>query len=108
MPPTADQLASRRSLAEFIAKAGKPARDLSARVKSAWFGRPDAELTGWIERGRAIAEIADSLGYRLIIEQTKREIEWAREQLELGKLNEGDLRGYLKALRFLQDFIVTV
>lgn len=105
--PTEDQLKSRSELEEFMQRVGRTIHALPGKMKSAWFSRPDEELKGWIERGRAISEIEDSLGYRLILETTEREIEWAREQLELGKLDEKDLRGYLKGLRFFKEFILT-
>lgn len=105
--PTEDQLKSRSELEAFMQRVGRTIHALPGKMKSAWFSRPDEELKGWIERGRAISEIEDSLGYRLIRETTEREIEWAREQLELGKLDEKDLRGYLKGLRFFKEFILT-
>lgn len=105
--PTPDQLASRKEVDDFMDRVAKPIRKLAAHVKSEWFGRPDEELRGWIERGRAISEIADSVGYRLIISQTDKEIAWAQEQLEVGKLDVNELRMYLKALRFFHDFIAT-
>lgn len=105
--PTAEQVQSRRELSDFLARVVKPVQNLGRAVKSAWFSRPDEELKGWIERGRAIQEISDYLGYRLIMTQTEREIDWAREQLELGELDSNELRAYLKALRFLKNFILT-
>ena len=107
MAPTLDQLASRKALNDFVERVRPTLRAIGSKVKSALYGRPDDELKGWIDRGRAIAEIEDSLGYRLIVETTAREIEWAREQLEIGKLDAGELRGYLKSLRFMEDFIIT-
>ncbi len=104
---TEEQLASRKELADFIERMGKPFRHLAGKIKSDWFGRPDEELKGWIERGRAIAEIEDSMGYKLIVGQTDREIEWAREQLEIGTERDADIRGYLRALRFVKNFILT-
>lgn len=106
--PTADQLASRQTLTEFIDRVGRPIRRAAKHIKSDWFGRPDAELQGYIELGSAIKEIEDTRGYRLIMGQTEREIEWAREQLEVGKLNGVELRMYLRALRFLKEFVLTV
>lgn len=103
---TQEQLASRKRLDDFL-DAVKPLVEKSRTAISSWFGRPDEELKGWMERGRAIAEIEDSLGYKLIIGQTEREIEWAREQLEKGTANDTEMRCYLKALRFLNDFILT-
>lgn len=105
--PTEDQIKSRNEVKEFLKGVGSTVRKIGAKAKSEWFSRPNDELKGWIERGRAISEISDSLGYRLIMETTWREIEWARLQLEIGKLDEKDLRGYLKGLRFFQDFILT-
>jgi hypothetical protein len=108
-----EQLDSRKRLDEFLDKVAKPARQLARRIKSEWFGRPDEELKVWMERGRAIAEIKDSLGYRLIMEQVEKEIIWAQNQLELAprernlKCSSVELRCYLKAMRFLQDFILT-
>lgn len=105
--PTKEQLDSRKELAEFIQRVSRPIKEFGAHVKSQWFGRPDEELKGWIERGRAISEIADSMGYKLIISQTEKEIEWSRQQLEIGSASDSDIRGYLKGLRFLKDFILT-
>lgn len=108
-----DQLASRKRLDEFIDRALKPVKEFARNIKSEWFGRPDDEVKGWIERGRAIAEISDSLGYRLIMEQVQKEIIWAQNQLELAprerrlKCSSVELRCYLKSMRFLQDFILT-
>lgn len=101
------QAESRKQLTDFLARVTKPVQRLAKSVKSEWFGRPDKELKDWIDRGRAIAEIQDTLGYRLIMEQTRKEITWAQEQLEIGKLNDDQLRAYLKALRFVKDFILT-
>lgn len=106
--PTEEQLESRKQVGEFLRKVSAPvSRAVSAITNSAWFGRPPEELEGWVERGRAIKEIEDSMGYRLIMSQTQKEIEWAREQLELGKLDGAELRMYLRSLRFLKDFIIT-
>jgi hypothetical protein len=106
--PTPEQLESRKTLAEFIERMGRPFRGLSEKVRSAWFSRPDEELQGWIERGRAISEIEDSLGYKLIMGQTEREIRWAQDQLEVCEESKvGELRLYLRSLRFLNDFILT-
>lgn len=105
--PTKAQLESRKRVDDFLDRVAKPLKGLARNIKSEWFGRPDEELKGWIERGRAISEISDSLGYRLIIAQTNKEIEWAKDQLELGKLDVTELRMYLRALRFLHDFILT-
>lgn len=106
--PTEEQLESRKQLADFVERVGKPLRNLASSVKSAWYGRPDEELKGWIERGRAIAEIKDSMGYRLILNQTEKEILWAQQRLEVCPETEvRDLRMYLRSLRFFQDFILT-
>lgn len=105
--PTQDQLASRKAVDEFL-DAVKPLREFTSTIKSKWFGRPDDELKGWIERGRAIEEIKDSMGYRLIISQTDREVAWAQAQLEVCPEQDiMELRMYLRALRFLHDFILT-
>lgn len=105
--PTLEQIESRKKLADFIEAARGQVRGVAGRVKSALYGRPDEELKGWIERGRALSEIEDSPGYRLIVSQAHREIEWAREQLELGTDHDTEMRAYLKALRFLDDFLLT-
>ena len=106
--PTPEQLASRKQMADFLARVAKPIRELGTKIKSEWFGRPDDELKGWIERGRAIEEIKDSLGYRLIMTQTDKEIIWAQAQLEVCEEKDvRDLRLYLRSLRFLKDFILT-
>jgi hypothetical protein len=106
--PTEEQLASRKQLADFIAKVGKPIRNLAKNIKSEWFGRPDEELKGWIERGQAIEEIKGSLGYRLIITQADKEIRWAQAELEVcDEKKVIELRMYLRSLRFLHDFILT-
>lgn len=108
MNDTAEQLESRKQLADFLKAAGEGLRGLPARIKSAWFSRPDQELQGWAERGRALAEIEGSMGYRLIVEQTDREILWAQQQLEICDENKViELRLYLRSLRFLNDFILT-
>lgn len=105
--PTEDQLASRKAVENFLERVARPVRQKLRTVKSEWFGRPDEELKGWVERGRAISEISDSLGYRLIMSQTDKEIEWAKEQLEIGNLDVTELRMYLRSLRFLKDFVLT-
>jgi hypothetical protein len=80
----------------------------TSTIRSYWFGRPKEELEGWIERGRAIKEIEGSAGYQLIVGQTEREIQWAQDQLESCKESElMEYRSYLKALRFLKDFLLT-
>lgn len=89
-------------------KVGKPIRQFGKNV-SEWFSRPQEELKGWLERGQAIAEIEGTMGYRLIMTQAENEIRWAQQQLEV--CNESlvvELRMYLRSLRFLQDFILTV
>jgi hypothetical protein len=106
--PTEEQLASRKELDDFISRVAKRTRKWGQQIKSEWFGRPDKELEGYIQLGAAIKEIEDTRGYRLIMTQTAKEIEWARTQLELGTQNDADMRGYLKALRFLKEFILTV
>lgn len=103
-----EQKASRKRLDEFLNSIAKSTKKLAQHVKSEWFGRPDEELKRMVEYGHAIEEIKDSRGYRLIITQTEREIEWAREQLELGKLDASELRNYLRSLRFVKAFILTV
>jgi hypothetical protein len=106
--PTEEQLASRKALTDFVESVAKPLRKFGATIKSEWFGRPDAELKGWIERGRAIEEIKDTLGYRLIMTQADKEIRWAQAQLEVCEEKEViELRMYLRSLRFLHDFILT-
>lgn len=108
MPPTPEQLDSRKEVESFLERMKKVGRKLSAFTKSEWFGRPDNELQGWIERGRAIHEIEDTMGYQLITRQTDLEITWAQQQLEIcDEHMVRDLRSYLKALRFLKDFIIT-
>jgi hypothetical protein len=106
--PTEEQIKSREELKAFVDRVSKPIRGMVRNIKSAWFSRPDDELKGWIERGRALNEIADSLGYRLIMTQTEKEISWAQAQLEICETKDVDqLRMYLKALRFLKDFVLT-
>ena len=106
--PTKDQLDSRQQVTDFLAKMPKRIRALGEHIKSEWFGRPDGELKGWIERGRAIEEIKDTLGYRLIMTQTEKEVRWAQQQLEICPEKEVlELRMYLRSLRFLHDFILT-
>ena len=105
---TAEQLESRKQLENFVARMAKPVKMLGEKIKSEWFGRPDVELKGWIERGQAIEEIKETLGYRLIMTQTEREIKWAQAQLEVCPSGDVvDYRCYLRALRFLKDFILT-
>jgi len=108
MPPTQEQLESRKKLADFMEATRNAMRGIAGRVKSALYGRPDDELKGWIERGRALAEIEDSMGYKLIVGQAEREIVWAQQQLEICDESQvRDLRLYLRSLRFLNDFILT-
>ena len=108
MEPTLEQLESRDQVKKFLDVVGRPARAALKHIKSEWFGRPDEELKGWIDRGRAIAEISDSLGYKLILTQTNKEIEWAKNELEVGSVAViPELRMYLRALRFFHDFILT-
>src|SRR6266576_7222868 len=105
---TEEQIESRKKLADFIEAARGQVLGVAGRIKSAWFSRPDEELKGWAERGRALAEIEDSLGYRLIISQTEKEIAWAQQQLEICEESQvRDLRLYLRSLRFLNHFILT-
>lgn len=106
--PTTEQLESRKKLADFIAAAGEKMRGLAGSAKSAWFGRPSDELQGWIERGRALSEIEDSIGYRLILDTIGREIDHSQKALEI--CPEPDVREwrlYLKSLRFIESFILT-
>jgi len=105
--PTPEQLESRMAVEEFLEKTKGKIRSIGKVIKSEWFGRPDAELQGWIERGRAIHEIEDTMGFQLITNQTEIEIRWAQEQLEVGKLDVTELRMYLRSLRFLKEFILT-
>lgn len=106
--PTTEQLTSRRELSDFLARVAKPVQQLARNIKSEWFGRPDKELKDWIERGRAIEEIKDTTGYRLIMAQVGKEIAWAQQKLEVCEEKELlELRCYLKSLRFLRDFILT-
>lgn len=105
--PTPEQLKSRQELKDFIERVARPVRELGAHVKSKWFSRPDEELKGWIERGRALAEIEDSMGYQLIVNQVEKEIEYTRNALEVGTANDIETRGILKGLRFLHSFILT-
>jgi hypothetical protein len=108
LKPTEAQLESRQQVQDFLARVRPKIVKMVGNIKSDWFGRPDAELQGWIERGSAIEEIRDTRGYLLIMKATHNEIEWARTQLELGTTNDSDMRGYLKALRFVKEFILTV
>ena len=108
MKPTQDQIESREEVKTFLDRMKSVGRKISAFTKSEWFGRPDDELKGWIERGRAIHEIEDTMGYQLITRQADIEIRWAQAQLEV--CDEAailELRSYLKALRFLKDFLLT-
>jgi hypothetical protein len=106
--PTPEQIASRATLKSFVERMRPKVRRMVGNIKSEWFGRPDEELKGWVERGRAIEEIKDSLGYRLILTQTHKEIAWAQSQLEICDPKDVvDFRCYLRSLRFLQDFILT-
>lgn len=105
---TSEQLESRKQVKDFLDRVAKPIRKFGEKVKSEWFGRPDEELKGWMERGRALAEIQDSLGYRLIMSQTEKEILWAMAKLESCEEKEIiEFRMYLRSLRFLKDFILT-
>jgi len=106
--PTQEQLDSRKKLKEFVEAASSTIDRLRGGIKSKWFSRPNDELKGWIERGRAIDEIKDSMGYQLIVTQADREILWAQQQLEIcDEKVVPELRLYLRALRFLKDFLLT-
>lgn len=106
--PTADQLDSRKTLSDFLASVAKPIKKYGDKIKSEWFGRPDEELKGWIERGNAIEEIKDTRGYRLIIAQTEKETAWAMAQLEVCEEKQlVEFRMYLRSLRFLKDYLLT-
>jgi hypothetical protein len=105
---TQEQLDSRKRLAEFVQAVGKPLRGLANKAKSAWFGRPDDELKGWIERGRAISDIQDSLGYKLIMNQVDLETAWALNQMRICDVSKiEEFRMYLRSMEFLKDFILT-
>lgn len=87
---------------------------MSSRIRhsgikiSEWFGRPTEELKGWIERGRAIEEIKAAPGYQLILGTIEAEIDWAQQQLEICKEEMvTETRLYLRALRFVKNFIIT-
>jgi hypothetical protein len=105
--PTADQLLSRKQVADFVKAASEKMRGLAGSVKSKWFSRPDEELQGWIERGRAISEIEGSMGYQLIMHTLETEIDHVRQALEIGTANDVETRGILKGIRFTQSFILT-
>jgi hypothetical protein len=105
---TPEQLESRKQLNEFLEKMHAGVSKIAKGIRSEWFSRPDEELQGWIERGRALAEIRDTMGYRLILAQTDKEILWAQAQLEVCEEHViVELRVYLRSLRFLKDFILT-
>lgn len=107
--PTEDQLASRKQLTDFLDRVAKPARKLAETIKSEWFGRPDKELQGYIELGAALKEIEDTRGYKIIMAQTDREVLWAQQQLEVcDEAVVSELRMYLRSLRFLKAFVLTV
>lgn len=106
--PTPEQLQSRKQVETFLERTGKLARKTVRRINSAWFGRPTEELQGWIERGRAIDEIKDSMGYRLILDRSEQEITWAQRELESCKPEDlVELRLWLKCNRMYRDFILT-
>ena len=103
--PTADQLASRAEVATFLKSVPQKLRAIGENIKSDWFGRPDHELKGWIERGQAIAEIKDSRGYFLIMCTLDNEISWATNELKRKEV--AGLREYLQALEFIKGYVVT-
>lgn len=105
--PTADQIKSRNEVKEFLKGLGSTVRKIGSKAKSEWFSRPDDELKGWIERGRAISEISDSMGYRLIMRTVENEIEWARTQLEIGTENDTEIRAWLKANRLVKNLVLS-
>lgn len=108
MEATADQLESRKQVTAFIEKMSAPLKKAKETIRSAWYGRSDDELKGWIERGRAIHEIEDSMGYQLIMKALDSEVKWAQAEFEVCKTQDIDpLRYYLKALRFVREFILT-
>lgn len=108
MKDTAEQLESRKEVNEFMERMKGHSHAALKFVKSSLFGRPDAELQGWIERGRAWAEVKDTAWYQLQMAQTEHEIRWAQAELETcNTVVVNDLRCYLKALRFVREFILT-
>jgi hypothetical protein len=109
MKPTEDQLESRKQLTDFLDRVAKPAKRLAGQIKSEWFGRPDKELEGYIQLGSALKEIEDTRGYKMIMAQTEREVLWAQQQLEVcDEAEVTELRMYLRSLRFLKAFVLTV
>src|SRR5258705_4076613 len=106
--PTQEQLDSRKALSDYIKQMSDAGKKIFGGIKSEWFGRPDEELKGWIERGNAIKEIEDTRGYKLIMAQTEKEILWAMAQLEVCEEKQlVEFRMYLRSLRFLKDYILT-
>lgn len=108
MKPTQEQLDSRKELETFISKMKKPFKDMAAKVKSEWFGRPDAELQAWVEKGHAIEEIKETRGYQMILEQLDKELQWSTNELDVCPKEVIDqLREYRKGLRFIRGYILT-
>jgi hypothetical protein len=106
--PTEEQIKSREEVDRFLARVKKPFEVFSKSLKSEWFGRPDEELKGYIEKAHLLEEIKDTRGYQLILKQLDDEITWSQKELEVCKTEVIEpLRQYLKGLRFIRGWIVT-
>lgn len=76
---------------------------------SKWFGRPVKELQGWVQRGQAIEEIKDTLGYQLITRALDNELAYARRCLEVCEQKDvQELQLAIKAFSFVKSYILTV
>lgn len=101
------QSESRLALLDFVKRVRKQGGEFLKGIKSEWFGRPDAELKAWMERGSWLNEVKDTRWHINQVATIDQEISWAQEQLEIGKFPTEELRAYLKALRFVKGHIVT-
>ncbi len=104
--PTKEQLESRQEVDDFLTRVGKRVHSLVGRSK--WFSRPDSELKAWVERGAMLEEVKDSRWHQLQLRTLEQEIFWAQTELEIGKLDSDELRAYLRALRFVRNYIADV
>lgn len=106
--PTDAQLESRNQVKEFLQRVASPLRSLSSTVRSKWFDKTDEELNGWIERGRAISEIKDSLGYKYIMQALDSELNWTQAKFEnCDPADMLQLQCCVRSLKFVRDYIIS-
>jgi hypothetical protein len=107
--PTPEQVQSREEVKSFLSRVQPIIERARSTVKSMLGDRN--EMQSWIDRGRALAEIQDSKGYKLILATVENEIRWAQARVESDDCVDKELvevRAYLKSQRFIKNYILTV